>query len=150
MTDAPDFVPAPATPLPTSAMFPTISPEDYAGWTEQAKALSTPELKCDADDAILAAHLLGFGEHILKTGDASVRTAAMKRLFAGTTPTSLRALVLLAQAIRKLQREALSPSDPAAAPGEQLALMGMHLTSALATVLVAVAPDVKRAKHPKG
>jgi hypothetical protein len=148
MTDA-DTTPAAATLVPPSELFPSISPDDYAGWIEQAAALSTPDLRCDADDVILAAHLLGFGEHILLTGEpATVRTAAMRRLFAGN-PTSLRALIIVAQAIRKLQRDAVPP-DPTQPLGEHLAVLGMQLTAALTTVLVTVAPDVKRPKHPKG
>lgn len=136
-----DTEPTPPAPTPSpSRLFSDITADDYAGWVKQAEALSTPAMTCDADDVILAAHLLSFGEHVLKTGDASLRTSAMRKLYS-QTPVGLRSLVCLAKLLRRTCPDAT---------GEDLVRAGLDLTTTLTTVLVAVAPDVKRPKHPKG
>ena len=126
-------------PAASAPLFPDISEADYAGWAEQAKHLSTESMLCDADDVILAAHLLSMGEHVL--ANESLRTSAMRRLFDKANPVGLRSLVLLAKMLRRLCPEAT---------GDDLARAGLDLTTTLSTVLVTVAPDRKAFKHPKG
>jgi hypothetical protein len=134
----------PETPTPAgpSALFPDITLADYAGWVEQAKALSTPSLTCDADDVILAAHLLGVGEHIVQTGDPGLRTSAVRKLFNSKDPIGLRSLVCLAKFLRR--------QCPVGSTGFDLACAGQDMVTTLTTVLVTVAPDRKAMKHPKG
>ncbi len=130
--------PTPREPGP-SALFPDIAAEHYADAVTHAAAVSTEAMPCDADDVLLAAVLSRLGGDMLD-GQAGLRTKATVKLFDPRDVPSQRCMISFAKMLRKI-----AEPTPAAIEAAVMAFV-----PSLLSVLITVAPDKKKLKHPHG
>lgn len=122
------------TEPPRSLLFPDLSAEDVAEASRLAVALSVPSMQCDADDVLLAMHLIGVEKHMLASG---LKSPALARL-SGENVAAQRANIALAKMLRRL-----SSTDVVT---EQ----ALDLVKTLAVVLSVAAPDKRKPKAQGG
>lgn len=122
---------------PRSLLFPDLAPEDFVEAQRLAAALAVPTMPCDADDVLLAMHLIGVAKHMLANG---FKSQAFARLADDTSIAAQRANVALAKMLRRFCGDDPAITLPAA----------LDLVKTLAVVLSVAAPDKRKPKHPGG